>query len=156
MLDLISQSRLPPSHLVIQEVEGEAHGVLQGLHDTEDIVFRSDVHYLAGLETGVDEEAHQPGRCEVKQVPRNIKVKPSVFAYFRFGRAEVRHRNYQHSTRAQEKGYVAQSCRWIVHVLGDVPEQYSVIADAFGDQLVKLLSPNIEIQYVTGMLYSTG
>jgi hypothetical protein len=41
-------------------------------------------------------------------------------------------------------------------VLGDVPEHYSVIADAFGDQLVKLLSPNIEIQYVTGMLYSTG
>jgi hypothetical protein len=43
-----------------------------------------------------------------------------------------------------------------VHVLDNVPKHYSVIADALGNQLVKILRPNIEIQHLTGMLCGTG
>jgi hypothetical protein len=43
-----------------------------------------------------------------------------------------------------------------VQVLENMPEHYSVIADAFGKKLVEVLSPNVEIQHVSGMLRGTG
>jgi hypothetical protein len=150
------QARLPPSHDAIQEVEGETHGVLQRLHKAEDVVFRRDVHYLAGLKTGVGEEVRQRGRGEVKQMARNIEVKPPGFADSGFERPEVWYSDHQHSTWTQQAPDVVQCPRWIVHVLDNVPKHYSVIADALGNQLVKILRPNIEIQHLTGMLCGTG
>jgi len=114
------------------------------------------VHYLAGLKTGVGEEVRQRGRGEVKQMARNIEVKPPGFADSGFERPEVWYSDHQHSTWTQQAPDVVQCPRWIVHVLDNMPKHYSVIADALGNQLVKVLRPNIEIQHLTGMLCGTG
>jgi hypothetical protein len=150
------QARLPPSHDVIQEVEGEAHAVLQRLHKAENVVFRRAVHYLAALKTGVSEKLRQCGRGEVKQMARNIEMKPAGFAESGFGRSEVWYSYHQHSTGTQHTRYIVQCCRWLVHVLDNMPEHNSVIADTFGSQLIKVLSPNIEIQHVSGMVRGTN
>jgi hypothetical protein len=66
------------------------------------------VHYLAGLKTGVSEEVRQRGRGEVKQMARNIEVKPAGFADSGFERPEVWYSDHQHSTGTQRARDIVQ------------------------------------------------
>src|ERR1039457_4815220 len=146
------ETRLRSPQYVIQKVYGQAEAVLRRLHKAEEVIFWSDVHHLPGLKSGRTEKVHQRARGEMKEMARNIEMKPSRFAYFGFGRSEVWHRDHQPPTRTQQARYLQQCCRRIVHVLGHVPENDRVIAGAFGAQLIEILGPNIEIQHVAGLL----
>src|ERR1017187_5393912 len=124
------ETRLRSPQHVIQKVGGQAEAILRCLHKAEEVIFRSDVRNLPGLQVGRTEKVNQRGRCEVKEMARNIEMEPSRFTYFGFGRAEVWYCDHQHPTGAQQARYVQQRCRRIVHMLGDMPENNRVIADA--------------------------